>query len=117
MTQHPLADALQEARTWLEAKTILKNAKCPACQGLGECDDASIYDISFNKWKCEDCSGSGFSAALASKTAIDPVTVEQAVMAERERCAQIAETLFVSEIGRAGGQAIARAIRALGKDQ
>lgn len=38
----------------------VKKLRCPYCHGQGEKDDADLGDISFNKWECTKCSGTGF---------------------------------------------------------
>jgi len=46
-----------------DAKTLLKaleRAQCKICDGSGESDDASLGDISFNTWECQNCGGKGW---------------------------------------------------------
>jgi len=53
-------------KTYRELKKWVEDQTCQECRGLGECNDASPFDISFNTWKCTKCGGSGLveSAAL-----------------------------------------------------
>lgn len=59
-------DKLREATTYKEIRALLEAAKCKACCGLGECDDASPHDISFNTWPCRKCKGSGLEVSALS---------------------------------------------------
>ena len=45
---------------WREEEALLAEAKCPTCDGRGECDDAEPGGISFNTWQCPDCYGTGY---------------------------------------------------------
>jgi DnaJ-class molecular chaperone len=40
-------------------KKELEEKKCSKCGGLGNCDDAALGDIYFNRWTCEACKGTG----------------------------------------------------------
>jgi DnaJ-class molecular chaperone len=48
----------------------LETAKCPDCDGSGECDDADLGDIYFNTWKCPKCNGTGVTKKIAVKELI-----------------------------------------------
>lgn len=46
--------------TWSDLLEELQELCCPVCGGDGQCDDAELGDISFRKWKCKACKGTGF---------------------------------------------------------
>ena len=145
MTQHPLADALREAEHELRAAAPFMDASaqgdmlraaaaCAAALSQYEKSDTDrdqlreellalkphLPEFGFDTFvSVPEPLIHRILAALASKTAIDPVTVE--------RCAQVAESLPTdwrdgtqpgpSSAYRHAAREIAAAIRALGKDQ
>lgn len=45
--------------TYQQGLTVLESLMCTACGGLGERSDAEPGDISFNRWTCQACKGTG----------------------------------------------------------
>lgn len=49
----------EQSQFYIDTKAM-KDKACSACHGLGECDDCSEFDISYNTWICRRCEGSGY---------------------------------------------------------
>jgi DnaJ-class molecular chaperone len=40
---------------------LMNEVGCVTCGGMGECNDADFGDISYSRWKCPECKGTGFT--------------------------------------------------------
>lgn len=49
---------------FLEDLEALKKKICATCSGLGQCNDASPYDMVYNKWACPSCKGTGYDGKV-----------------------------------------------------
>jgi hypothetical protein len=57
---------------YLEVLEEIENLRCPACCGLGECDNGEIDEISYHSWKCGHCKGTGWRDGQTYKPTFVP---------------------------------------------
>lgn len=50
--------------TFHKLRSIVNEAKCPECGGLGECNDAEPGDIFCRTWVCGECHGTGMNKSV-----------------------------------------------------
>lgn len=59
--QPPALSVIQPVPASASVDEVVEGYVCKTCNGYGECDDADLGDMYYNKWECADCDGKGGS--------------------------------------------------------